>query len=72
MKKVKKILVCHNNEFEWISEENINFTVGRKYHVVDETEECFSVINDKGYEEDYTKEPDEDGHSYKNWFTLVE
>jgi hypothetical protein len=47
-----------------------NFTAGKRYEIVNEVGTDYSIKNDVGVIEFFTKEPDEDGDSFRNWFTL--
>jgi len=49
-----------------------HFTNGKSYDIVEEDESVYKIIKDNGRICIYTKYPDEDGHSYKTWFTLKE
>ena len=45
---------------------------GTEYQIIAETLECYIIIDECGYEHEFTKESDEEGLSYKNWFDLVD
>lgn len=57
-----KYLRCHT--------EAADLTVGKSYEVLSESDGCYVIRNDRGVSELFTIKPDEDGDSYRNWFTL--
>ena len=59
-----KKLYCHTGI-------DISVLKGVIYDVVAESLDSYEIIDELGYEHSFTKEPDEDGDSYKNWFELV-
>ncbi|WP_144029307.1 hypothetical protein [Paenibacillus campinasensis] len=50
------------------------FTAGKRYRIAEETmgfrEMCYVVFDDRGSRNYFTIEPDSDGKSYRDWFTL--
>ena len=59
-----KKLYCHTALKDAVLE-------GASYVIVAESLDNYEIIDEQGYEHSFTKEPDEDGFSYKNWFNLV-
>ncbi|MFW5434325.1 hypothetical protein [Paenibacillus apiarius] len=49
-----------------------DITVGKRYEVIREDDDDFVIIDDAKDDHIYTKEPDENGESYRDWFKLVE
>lgn len=61
------ILVCHSNDNELEG----YLTVGEEYKVkVDESNGVYDITNDMGMNHGFTIEPDSDGLSYRDWFTV--
>ena len=59
-----KKLYCHTALKDAVLE-------GASYEIVGGTLDGYEIIDEQGYEHEFTKEPDEDGLSYKTWFNLV-
>ena len=59
-----KKLYCHTSLRNEVLE-------GASYDIVGETLDNYEIIDEKGYEHTFSKEPDEFGESYKTWFNLV-
>ena len=59
-----KKLYCHTSLRNEVLE-------GASYDIVGETLDSYEIIDEKGYEHAFSKEPDEFGESYKTWFNLV-
>jgi hypothetical protein len=59
------MLVCHTETAQF-------FTKDKEYEIVSEGEYAYVVIDNTGEDHFLTKNPDEDGHSYKTFMTLKE
>lgn len=61
---MSKALKCHHSAPPF-------FTEGEFYPLESDSLFSYMILDDTGEEHFLTKEPDEDGNSYKTWFKVV-
>ena len=64
-----KKLYCHTSLKDMSGDYMVK--VGETYTIVAETLSDYEIIDEQGFEHAFSKEPDDRGLSYKDWFELI-